>query len=65
MNSIPQTPKGGPYKPICVRPGPRHLSSPQNAIHVGREAVYLPIDEGDFWRVLLVKALEALRVEGV
>jgi len=25
---------------------------------------YLPIDEDDFWRVLLVKALEALRVEG-
>jgi len=38
---------------------------PQNALHVGREAVYLPIDEDDFWRVLLVKALEALRVEGV
>jgi len=38
---------------------------PQNAIHVGREAVYLPIDEDDFWRVLLVKALEALRVEEV
>ncbi len=37
----------------------------QKALHVGREAVYLPIDEGDFWRVLLVKALEALRVEGV
>jgi len=35
----------------------------QNAIHVGREAVYLPIDEDDFWRVLLVKALEALRVQ--
>ena len=38
---------------------------PQNGLHVGREAVYLPIDEDDFWRVLLVKALEALRVEGV
>lgn len=38
---------------------------PQNELHVGREAVYLPIDEDDFWRVLLVKALEALRVEGV
>ena len=38
---------------------------PQNALHVGREAVYLPIDEDDFWRVLLVKALEALRVEEV
>lgn len=37
----------------------------QNALHVGREAVYLPIDEDDFWRVLLVKALEALRVEAV
>ncbi len=36
---------------------------PQNGLHVGREAVYLPIDEDDFWRVLLVKALEALRVE--
>ena len=30
-----------------------------------REAVYLLIDEDDFWRMLLVKALEALRVEGV
>lgn len=27
--------------------------------------VYLPIDEDAFWRVLLVKGLEALRVEGV
>ena len=34
-----------------------------DGLHVGREAVYLPIDEDDFWRVLLVKALEALRVE--
>ncbi|MCL4834699.1 MAG: transcription-repair coupling factor [Caldilineaceae bacterium] len=37
----------------------------QDGLHVGREAVYLPIDEDDFWRVLLVRALEALRVEEV
>ncbi|MCB0113578.1 MAG: hypothetical protein KDD84_05800, partial [Caldilineaceae bacterium] len=36
---------------------------PENAIHVGREAVYVPIDEDEFWRVLLVKALEVLAVE--
>jgi transcription-repair coupling factor (superfamily II helicase) len=36
---------------------------PENAIHVGREAVYVPIDEDEFWRVLLVKALEVLALE--
>jgi transcription-repair coupling factor (superfamily II helicase) len=33
---------------------------PENAVHVGREAVYIPIDEQDFWRLLLVRALEVL-----
>jgi transcription-repair coupling factor (superfamily II helicase) len=36
---------------------------PENAIHVGREAVYIPIDEQDFWRLLLIRALEVLIVE--
>jgi transcription-repair coupling factor (superfamily II helicase) len=35
----------------------------ENSIHVGREAVYIPIDEDDFWRLLLVRALEVLAVE--
>jgi len=37
----------------------------QNGLHVGQEPVYRPIDEDDFWQVLLVNALEALRVEEV
>ncbi len=36
---------------------------PENGIHVGREAVYIPIDEDEFWRLLLVRALEVLTVE--
>jgi transcription-repair coupling factor (superfamily II helicase) len=36
---------------------------PENAIHVGREAVYIPIDEQDFWRLLLIRALEVLIIE--
>jgi transcription-repair coupling factor (superfamily II helicase) len=36
---------------------------PENSIHVGREAVYIPIDDADFWRLLLVRALEVLAVE--
>ena len=36
---------------------------PENAVHIGREAVYIPIDEDDFWRLLLVRALEVLAIE--
>lgn len=33
---------------------------PNNAIHVGREAVYIPIDEDGRWRTFLVDTLKAL-----
>ena len=33
---------------------------PNNAIHVGREAVYIPIDEEGRWRTFLVDSLKAL-----
>ena len=33
---------------------------PNNAIHVGREAVYIPIDEDGRWRTFLVDSLKAL-----
>ena len=36
---------------------------PNNAIHVGREAIYIPIDEESGWRTTLVRALKALSVE--
>ena len=45
--------------------GTNQIAIRKDGLHVGPEAVYLPIDEDDFWRVLLVKALEALRVEEV
>ena len=36
---------------------------PNNAIHVGREAIYIPIDEESGWRTTLIRALKALSVE--
>ncbi len=36
---------------------------PENAIHVGREAIYIPIDEAGRWRALLLRVLEALSLE--
>lgn len=36
---------------------------PENSIHVGREAIYIPIDEEGRWRSLLLRALEALSLE--
>lgn len=36
---------------------------PENSIHVGREAVYIPIDEDEYWRLLLLRALEVLAAE--
>jgi transcription-repair coupling factor (superfamily II helicase) len=35
---------------------------PEESIHVGREAIYIPIDSDDFWRPLLVRLLEVLAV---
>ncbi len=34
---------------------------PNNAIHVGREAIYIPIDAEEHWRTFLINALKALR----
>ncbi len=36
---------------------------PENAIHVGREAIYIPIDEAGRWRSLLLRVLEALSLD--
>ena len=36
---------------------------PNNAIHVGREAIYIPIDEDERWRTLLIDSLKALRAD--
>ena len=36
---------------------------PENSIHVGREAIYIPIDEDERWRRLLLRALEALTMK--
>ena len=36
---------------------------PNNAIHVGREAVYIPIDDEGRWRTYLLDSLRALRTE--
>ncbi|MCY4079470.1 MAG: transcription-repair coupling factor [Caldilineaceae bacterium] len=36
---------------------------PNNAIHVGREAVYIPIDEVGQWRTYLLDSLKALRAK--
>ena len=36
---------------------------PNNAIHVGREAVYIPIDDQGRWRTYLLDSLRALRTE--
>lgn len=36
---------------------------PENAIHVGHEAIYIPIDDQDRWRPLLLAILEALSFE--
>ncbi len=36
---------------------------PNNAIHVGREAIYIPIDEDERWRTLLIDSLKALRTD--
>ncbi len=36
---------------------------PNNAIHVGREAIYIPIDEDGRWRTILLHALSALSAE--
>ena len=33
---------------------------PETSIHVGREAIYIPIDEEESWRALLLRALEML-----
>lgn len=35
--------------------------TPNGAIHVGREAVYIPIDEEGGWRTFLVDSLKALQ----
>ena len=37
--------------------------APENAIHVGREAIYIPIDEAGRWRSLLLHVLEALSLD--
>ena len=36
---------------------------PNNAIHVGREAIYVPIDEEGHWQTLLIDSLKALRAD--
>ena len=36
---------------------------PNNAIHVGREAIYIPIDEDGDWRTILLRSLSALSAE--
>jgi transcription-repair coupling factor (superfamily II helicase) len=36
---------------------------PNNAIHVGREAIYIPIDEDGRWRTILLRSLTALSAE--
>lgn len=36
---------------------------PNNAIHVGREAIYIPIDEEGRWRTLLIDSLKALKAD--
>ncbi len=36
---------------------------PNNAIHVGREAIYIPIDEDGNWRTILLRSLSALSAE--
>ncbi len=36
---------------------------PNNAIHVGREAIYIPIDQDERWRTLLIDSLKALRAD--
>ena len=36
---------------------------PENSVHVGREAVYIPIDEEGRWRSLLLRALKVLQLE--
>ncbi len=36
---------------------------PNNAIHVGREAIYIPIDEEGRWRTFLIDSLKALRAK--
>ena len=36
---------------------------PEKSIHVGREAIYIPIDEDGRWRSLLLRTLEVLQME--
>ncbi len=36
---------------------------PNNAIHVGRQAIYIPIDEEGHWPTLLLNSLKALKAE--
>ena len=36
---------------------------PENSIHVGREAIYIPIDNDGRWRSLLLRTLEALALK--
>ncbi len=38
---------------------------PNNAIHVGREAIYIPIDEDGRWRTILLHSLSALSAESL
>ncbi len=36
---------------------------PNNAIHVGREAIYIPIDDEGRWRTILIDSLKALKTD--
>ncbi|RME55252.1 MAG: transcription-repair coupling factor, partial [Caldilineae bacterium] len=36
---------------------------PENSVHVGREAAYIPIDQDGYWRLLLLRALDVLVAE--